>query len=70
MSRPVRNLRREGSAANTGPTSKKGPTGTSAAFGALTKTDGRAHLGGGKFETQSTPHFDGNTVFLNKFDGH
>ena len=70
MSRCVKNLRREGSAANTGPTATQtGKTGTARTVQSVTKLDGRKPVGPG-FTSQTVPGFNGAPVVLSKFDGH
>ncbi len=71
MSRPVRNLRRDGSAKNTGPQAKNAsPKGKGHLTADVTKADGRAHTGDGKYEVQFTPRWDGPSMILSKYDGH
>ena len=71
MSRAVRNIRFTGSAANKGPTAKNlSPKGKGHLTADVTKADGRAHTGDGKYENQFTPRWAGPSQILNKYDGH
>ena len=71
MSRCVKNLRREGTAANGGPKATQLGKGKNRSFGSVTVGSGRDRkTAGPNIERASTPRFDGPSMILNKFAGH
>lgn len=71
MSRCVRNLRREGTAANTGPKATQLASKGSRAVGSVTKNTGRERLTAlPNYENQTIPQFNSAPKVLNKFAGH
>ena len=72
MSRCVKNLRREGSAGNTGPkATQTGKTGTARTIQSVSKNTGRERRTAmPNYENQTIPQFNQAPKILNKFDGH
>ena len=72
MSRCVKNLRREGTAANGGPkATQTGKIGTSRTVQSVSKNTGRERRTAmPNYENQTNPQFNQAPKVLSKFDGH